>query len=314
MMEHDKKLVLAKAQHVVSKKKETERRAEKEAEAGQLSAFISDLDSLLARGIHIDGADNVDLLVRTTEKFGQRVSELLNEIRTRTASLDELNIPDTIQLKQITDPNLLDALKNVGDNGELLSKVQTLDQSILLLRDAIVQIKTPEPAKQGQSPKDYVPVRIVEDIDGKLRWFKQIQTPSFIGVNSSGGGTTGGATEAKQDVLIGHVDSLETLVGLTNTALGTIDGRVDGLETLVTATNAALATLNAAQKTDWGLNDQEETGTYKYFGFESPSGSWKITRKTLATSSFRYATGPSDYSTAWTDRATQTYDTYGVTF
>lgn len=95
----------------------------------------------------------------------------------------------------------------------------------------------------------------------------------------SSGGREGSATEAKQDAII-----------------------------------SALATLVAAQKTDWGLNDQEETGTYKYFGFESPSGAWKITRKTLSDNSFRYATGPSDYSTAWTNRATQIYDTYGVTF
>lgn len=189
-MEHDKKLVLAKAKHVVQSKEKKERQAAKEAEAGQLSTFISNLDSLLARGITIDGADNVDLLVRTTEEFGQRVSELLNEIRTRTASLDELNIPDTIELKQITDPKLLDALQNVGDNGELLSKIQTLDQTIGLLRDVIVETKAPERAKQGQTPQDYIPVRVVEDVDGKLRWFRQVQAPSFVGVSSSAGSSS----------------------------------------------------------------------------------------------------------------------------
>lgn len=52
----------------------------------------------------------------------------------------------------------------------------------------------------------------------------------------------GGATEAKQDTIIGHVDGIETLIGSTNTKLDTvntnlttIDGRVDGIETLLTA-------------------------------------------------------------------------------
>jgi hypothetical protein len=35
--------------------------------------------------------------------------------------------------------------------------------------------------------------------------------------------TTGLATEAKQDTIIGHIDGVETLIGTTNTTLGTID-------------------------------------------------------------------------------------------
>jgi len=93
------------------------------------------------------------------------------------------------------------------------------------------------------------------------------------------GGREGGATETKQDALIALVTSLL-----------------------------------AAQKTEWIINDQEETGTYKYYGFESPGGTWKISRKTLADNSWRYATGSSDYATAWTNRASQTYGTAGATF
>lgn len=66
--------------------------------------------------------------------------------------------------------------------------------------------------------------------------------------------------------------------------------------------------------TVWGLNDKEDTGTYVYYGFSAADGSWKILRKTIATNVFRYSTGASDYSTAWTDRATQSYATYDATF
>lgn len=66
--------------------------------------------------------------------------------------------------------------------------------------------------------------------------------------------------------------------------------------------------------TVWGINDKEDTGTYVYFGFDAADGSWKILRKTIATNVFRYATGSSDYSTAWTNRASQSYDIYSATF
>jgi hypothetical protein len=71
---------------------------------------------------------------------------------------------------------------------------------------------------------------------------------------------------------------------------------------------------NVGGGTVWGLNDIEDTGTYKYFGFSAADGSWKLTRKTLATNVWRYSTGASGYTTAWTDRATQTYNTYDATF
>lgn len=224
-IDHDKKLVLAKAKkHVEQKKK-----AEADARAGEslagLDRFVSDLDSLLARGIDVKGFDNVELLAETVATFGQRVSELLNEIRTRTASLYELDIPDVIELKQITDENLLDALAKVGDNGELLSKIQSLDQTISVLRDAIKEIKAP---RQGQRPEDYLPVRVVDDIKGKLGWLTQTQVPTFVGGGSTGLtdaelraspvpvsasiDTTGLATEAKQDNIITELQTLNSLV------------------------------------------------------------------------------------------------------
>lgn len=71
---------------------------------------------------------------------------------------------------------------------------------------------------------------------------------------------------------------------------------------------------NVGGGTVWGLNDKEDTGTYVYYGFSAADGSWKILRKTIATNVFRYSTGASDYSTAWTNRASQSYATYDVTF
>lgn len=53
--------------------------------------------------------------------------------------------------------------------------------------------------------------------------------------------------------------------------------------------------------------DEEETATYAYTGFEGADGGWYIMRETLASGSYRYSAGTSAYSTAWTNRASQTY-------
>jgi len=47
-----------------------------------------------------------------------------------------------------------------------------------------------------------------------------------------------------------------------------------------------------------------------YFGFLAADSNWYIMKEDLASSpnTYRYARGDSGYSTAWTDRATQSYD------
>jgi hypothetical protein len=66
--------------------------------------------------------------------------------------------------------------------------------------------------------------------------------------------------------------------------------------------------------TTWGISDIEATATYKYFGFQDASANWYIMRKTIATKKFEYAAGASAYSTAWTNRASQTYTDYATAF
>lgn len=69
-----------------------------------------------------------------------------------------------------------------------------------------------------------------------------------------------------------------------------------------------------AATSSYGINNTEDTGTYKYFGFESASGAWYIMRKTIATNTYLYSAGTSSYATAWTNRASQDYAIYGTTF
>lgn len=79
-------------------------------------------------------------------------------------------------------------------------------------------------------------------------------------------------------------------------------------------TNATITNVYTKETGSYSISDIEATSTYKYFGFERSDGYWYIMRKTLATKKFEYVAGTSAYSTAWTNRASQTYGSYSSTF
>lgn len=52
------------------------------------------------------------------------------------------------------------------------------------------------------------------------------------------------------------------------------------------------------------FTDYASDTTYEYFGFQDGSGgAWQIKRLTTATTTMRYASGGSNYATAWGNRA-----------
>lgn len=86
----------------------------------------------------------------------------------------------------------------------------------------------------------------------------------------------------------------------------------DGTFSLSTSGGSAGATKPTAA---YGISNIDSTdSTYKYFGFEDKDGNWYIMRKTLASAAFLYAAGTSGYSTAWTNRSSQTYASFATTF
>lgn len=133
-------------------------------------------------------------------------------------------------------------------------------------------------AKQSQNPEDFVPYRRVIKSGNKLVFDDNITA----GGGGGGFNTDGLATTAKQDDII--------------TAIGGISS-------------------GGGKPTDaYSISNTEDTGTYKYFGFEDKDGNWYILRKTIATNIYLYTAGASDYSTGWTNRASQTYASYATTF
>lgn len=62
----------------------------------------------------------------------------------------------------------------------------------------------------------------------------------------------------------------------------------------------------------YGIMDIESSTT-SYYGFQNTAGEWYIMKKD-SSSHFTYSKGSSGYSTAWTNRASQSYADYATTF
>jgi len=102
-------------------------------------------------------------------------------------------------------------------------------------------------------------------------------------------------------------------VGEYNNSLYRLQVNPSGALT-VDSTISGSVTAYAKPSEQYAIYNKEATATYKYFGFQKADGYWYIMRKTIATNVFEYAAGASAYSTAWTNRASQTYTDYATAF
>ena len=70
--------------------------------------------------------------------------------------------------------------------------------------------------------------------------------------------------------------------------------------------------VQASILSDYKSSDLDTGGATEYFGFTKMDGEWYILE--LTTSTLRYDSGDSAYTTAWTNRASGTYDYFDVEF
>ena len=101
--------------------------------------------------------------------------------------------------------------------------------------------------------------------------------------------------------------------------------RADGVYDNVSLTNGgnmkvSIEEANEADPTfGYGINNTDNDGNDvnpNYYGFEDKDGNWYIMKEDKSSNPaiYTYSLGASDYSTAWTNRASQSYDTFGNTF
>lgn len=184
-------LVIAKAQKAKQKRDAEQARLDSQKE--MFESFLSDLDRLLGKGIPIDGIDTLDDATSRIEQYGQALSDCVTRLISCSAPLHELDIPDNIVFKQVADPELIRKLDELGRN-DLSDKFLQLDGTIKVLGDTL---------KKSQNINEYQAVRVVVGDDDNLSWLRSFPTPVF-----SGGGTVGGATEAKQNEIIAAIEGI----------------------------------------------------------------------------------------------------------
>lgn len=92
-------------------------------------------------------------------------------------------------------------------------------------------------------------------------------------------------------------------------------GSVPGPGT-VAVKNIAGEVIDPAEKqsTDgYEISEVDDSGATSYYGFVHKTGAWYITKED-ASGGYRYAKGPSAFSTSWTGRAGLTYDYFDAVF
>lgn len=236
------------------------------------------------------------------------------------------------QLQAIQDiADMVQELVNIADDGKETKQIEALGAVLTDAREQLVQLNK----KEAPEAPDYA--KPVVEAVGKLeKALKSLDFKPQITVDAPAVNVNPPSVDLKgvEKTLGGLSKSFEQAIKLIpkveipeqdfTPLLSAWQGISEQLQSIDTATRmkpvfpTQLKVVNpdgtTIGGTVWGLNDKEDTGTYVYFGFSAADGSWKILRKTIATNVFRYSTGASDYSTAWTNRASQSYATYDATF
>lgn len=205
MVDLTQKAKVAKAKKVKADLKASEALEREQKSASALEGFVSKFSDVVEGGISIDGLDSLSVACDRIEQFGEEFKTALSDISRSVESLHELDIPESVKVATIADERLIGKLEQLGDNGELLARVQSLDQAILLLTEAVEKAQ-----RQGKRPEDYLPVRIVQGVDSQLSFITQLP---FGGYSSGGGGGGNGSP---------YIDSTGKIVNVELTAGGEI--------------------------------------------------------------------------------------------
>ena len=78
--------------------------------------------------------------------------------------------------------------------------------------------------------------------------------------------------------------------------------------------NTTLEGLVADQLFDYKVDDFDTSGNPVYVGFQKKDGNYYIMRVNTSSGAIDYTKGASGYSTAWTNRATESYSDFASTF
>jgi hypothetical protein len=265
-----------------------------------------------AEAKHKETNDKLDSLNESIKNLGlkENISDILDEIKNIKVEvptvevnspdiiIPEIKVPDInvevpeIKIPEIKVPevkvNVEAPIVNVNNPEEIKVKEPTWISKIFTPIVEAIKNKVIPPVVFPKNANEAIPVRLS---NGK----KFYEILSNIGTQIGGAVDTSDlATEAKQDNIITAIENIE-------------------IDTSDLATEDTLKTLQSVFD-GYQIYAYSDDGTTLYAIYQNTSGAWIIKKLINATGIVTYSKGSSDASTAWTNKASQTYADFATTF
>ncbi len=203
----------------------------------------------------------------------------------------------------------------------IIGAIKAWDIPALISKLAKTEEKATTPAEKTK-PIDYMGMLSTVLVSIKDAW---------SGIKAGVEIVTGGKTVTKENPLYVYlVNSEQTQatgkkkIGSADTIIASGTGNNALIESKLTTLNTTATTIltgvqsNTTAITDnlsqYKVNDLDDVSNPRYYGYVEKGGAWYILKEDISAKTYRYTKGTSGYTTAWANRASQTYDYYDNTF
>ena len=268
---------------------------EQETQKGEMKKKQKDLEAQMAQEEADEEAQEQDEKQAKEEKESQMHIEVLNEVKQASEAIVGAvgAIPETI-IPEIKIPDHIEEQRKWKDEILKALKIEFPETDMSPVVEAITNIKFP----QFPTPNDYT--KLLKEIKTSLpketdfsqivEAINSIQFPEFPKLKFT---KTGSLRVAMDEIAVGGG-------GGDTSKLATEakqDSIIENLDPLASYKDAGM----------------DIASTPYYFGYLKTDGSWYI-KKLDTSSGTTWTQGNSDYSTAWSNRASQSYDLYNIIF
>lgn len=242
-----------------------------------------------------------NLLLQNNESSSSDFSNTISELQKVVEVISSLVLPSN---KEVTHEirSLIDAVNKLEVRPNITVKAPEVNVAPAEVKVNVPDIKIPAikvpEVKIKESTLDVEPV--VKAVESLLPHLKQLNQPK----------------DNQSELLSAVQDTTNAINGLRFPIPNyVLPFKKDSKGTQVDLnTDGSIPVTNAQSKpTDaYALSNIDDTTSTEYYGYEDKDGNWYI--KKLASNAITFTKGPSGYATAWTNRASQSYASYGSTF
>lgn len=260
----------------------------------QVVGLISNLQDIVPEATEVTNLDEVKLYLR--EELTRAVKPLIDSIK---------SIPVPRETKEVSINNYPDFKAYVDSIITQLKTLTPLPFPEIKIPEPKVTVNVPEPQVTVQPTPVVLDTTTVEalllHLADLLRPLQQVSSKasSPISVRLSDGKMFMRALRPVKDALDKQNQFIVTAARGLNQ---------DEYQTTIRTMDSVL--------TPYQIADKDDDASPNYYGFTRPDGYWYILKETVSAGAdtYRYATGTSAYTTAWTGRAGLSYDYFDVKF